>query len=194
MLFHYIRRILYVATAGKALSGWKDPLQPVFTATVRAFVTPTTQPTYEKFARELFRHTMIDVLHKPEGLMLFRDALIASLLMYLRNFHNFVGDDDIVISKIRGSAAMVGISWATLLQWGEYVHDRFESDNISQVMDSAEYPEVVDALQAQATKIRRLSDDIAESNSRVQMINAQLKQMEKTMKENQERSDNNFKR
>ena len=86
MLFRYVTRILHVAIGGRTLAHWQDPLQKVFSPSVDAFRGPENETKYSNFALELFRHVDMPMLHAVDGLVQFRNTMIASLLMHLEDF------------------------------------------------------------------------------------------------------------
>ena len=189
MLFFYVTRTEYVAIAGKAISGWKDPHQPVAAPTVEAFVCDENRDEFEMFAQELFRHTSLESLHRPDGHILNRNTFIASLLQYLAPFDAFVGEKDPVMHKIRSAARTAGIRFDVLLEWGEMVQQRFENDNAAQDANSRTHPEIVEAMRAQSSNFRDVLNKLRDTKAAVWAMEKRLAQVEKNAANHAKRSD-----
>ena len=177
MLFRYVTRSMYIAVAGRALSAWKDPRQHVKSPNVDSFLTAANKLLYEYFAKELFRHTGLKELDDSSHLVSLRDTMVATLLMYLVEFSKDVKPDDPVLSKIRSAATSVGIEYSTLVGWGNHVRTRFQSDNIAQIADSTEHPQVVDALQQQSGQLRDQANAMKRQAHEMSQINTRLDAM-----------------
>ena len=188
MLFFYVTRSEYVAIAGKAVSGWNDPHQHVCSPTIDAFVCDENKDVFERFAKELFRHTLPS-LHRPDGHILIRNVFISSLLQYLRPFEAFAEGNDPVVQKIRAAAKNVGLSFETLLEWGDMIQQRFDSDNASQCANSKTHPDIVAALQAQSKNVRKLSSELRDTKAGLWAVERRLEEVERNNAKREKRTD-----
>lgn len=177
MLFRYVTRSMYVAIAGRCLSGWKDPRQNVKSPSIDSFLTPTNKPLYEHLAKELFRHTGLTELNDISHLAKFRDTMVATLLMYLEEFSKDIKPNDPVLSKIRSAANSVGIEYDLLVEWGDLVRARFHSDNIAQIADSTEYPQIVEAMQQQSEQLRNQDDAMKRQAHEIKEVSTRMDRM-----------------
>lgn len=179
MLFWYVTRAYFVAIAGKALSAYPDPKQKVFPPTVAAFVTTANKALFGRFARELFLHTGLVELFDESHLLHFRDTMIASFLMHLKDFSEDVTKKDIVMTKLHQSARAVGIPFQQLLDWGKLVGERYQTENAAQAVNSAQNPDIVRAIQKQ-------SQEICEGRREIQEFKAQYAADEAARKEDRD--------
>lgn len=147
MLFHYVTRSRYIATAGKSLAGWTDPAQKVCPPRIEAFLSELNMEAYECFALGLFRRTGLTELHAPSRLLKFRDQMIANFLMHMESMQEDLGSNDPVLNHVIKSAGEAGISKAQLLNWGGLIKNRFACENASQQIDNSTNPGIIAALQ-----------------------------------------------
>lgn len=133
LAFYYFTKRLNVVLAGKALAGWHDPRQPVHAPTLDAFVTSANKSKVDEFCERLFASTEVPLLSNE--LKGFRDAMVASLLMYYEDVKKDLGPGSRIIEAMHQAAVACRISDAppscvkTLSEWSKAVRERFIAAN-----------------------------------------------------------------
>ncbi|KAL7500099.1 hypothetical protein ACHAWT_009486 [Skeletonema menzelii] len=133
LAFYYFTKRLNVVLAGKALAGWHDPRQPVHAPTLDAFVTSANKSKVDEFCERLFASTEVPLLSNE--LKGFRDAMVASLLMYYKDVRKDLGAGSLIIEAMHQAAKTCHISddpllcVKTLSEWSTAVRERFIAAN-----------------------------------------------------------------
>jgi hypothetical protein len=130
LLFRYMNGMIFVALAGKILAGYPNPEQDVAFPSLGIVCRPEAPgvaQSLEALAHSLFK---VEVLHS-ERLRPFRNAMLASLLMYHQVIAAKYGIYHILVRKMVCEALTLGISHSTLCSWGKAIGDDFHQRNRS---------------------------------------------------------------
>jgi len=139
LAFYYFTKKLNVVMAGKVLAGWHDPRQKVHAPTLDAFVTNANKSKVDQFCARLFAATGVPYL--SDELKGFRDAMVASLLMYYEDVERDLGSGSLIIETMNEAALRCNISdsnkaaLVTLSDWGKAVRARFIAANAKNLGD-----------------------------------------------------------
>lgn len=139
LAFYYFTKRLNVMMAGKVLAGWHDPRQKVHAPTLDAFVTTSNKSKVDDFCARLFASTELPLL--SDELKGFRDAMVASLLMYYEDVKKDLGSGSLIIKTMHQAAKTCRISDSpelcvkTLSDWAKAVRTRFIAANAKNLGD-----------------------------------------------------------
>jgi hypothetical protein len=126
-IFGYVTKIVHVLDAGRALAGQKDCRQHLSAPSLDAFITPENRALVERFAYELFMFGP-DALQPKGHLVQFRNAMLASLLMFFEEMERDYGHANLVVEMLVKTSEKCGISLGTLRKWGAAVRSKFLKD------------------------------------------------------------------
>lgn len=135
LAFQYFTAKLHVVMAGKVLAGWQDPNMKVSAPTIEAFKTTTNQESVDAFCASLFAGKGVPELNEPR-LRGFRDAMVASLLMYYDDVKKELTLQSKIIMAIHGAAREHDIDLKTLSEWGTAVRYDFQAKNAANMGDA----------------------------------------------------------
>ena len=142
MLFRYVTRIMHVSIAGRALAGWSFPDKECHGPDITAFLHEGNMDKFESFAKTLFRKIDLPDLHSISRLIEFRNGMIGSFLMHMKDFESSAPENDPIMKHVMKCADENGIKKKELLEWGKEIRLRFDAQNsASQV--SPETPEAM---------------------------------------------------
>ncbi len=176
LAFHYFTKRLNIVMAGKALAGWHDPRQKVASPTIKAFKTEENSVQVESFCRSLFVSSSVPMLN--DDLKGFRDAMVASLLMYFKDVSEELGNGSPIVVAIQRAAVSNNIRGDTLQEWGELVRARFIAANAKNMgaVDLTEQERHDRNIELLQTAVLHLAD-------RSKKQDAQLKTMSQKMEQ-----------
>ena len=180
MLFEYVTRKRHIAVAGKLLCSWPDPHVSVFPPSVDSFVVDEIAETYEAFATSLFDECGISILH--DKLKIFRDTMVASLLMHLDSFVEMAKDDDVVVAKMKETATELAIPYPTMESWGRAVKKNFELKNAAQMVGASKDPAMVQKMQDMAS-------EMIEMKTQQERTMSEMIEMKRRVGENESRAE-----
>lgn len=183
LAFYYFTKKLHIVSAGKVLAGWPDPRQRVHAPTLDAFVTVENKAKVDLFCNRLFAQTEVPLL--GDELKGFRDAMVASLLMYYEDVKRDLGDGSLIITKMHQAALFAQISDSplmTMLEWAKAVRTRFLAANAKNLgdVDMTETDRLKAAVELLQNMHVENSDIIKELRARLESMSGSIEEI-KTM-------------
>jgi hypothetical protein len=125
-IFGYVTKKQHVATAGKALAELDDCRQHLPAPSLDA-LTEENRSAADKLAFHLFLHGP-DELQPSGHLVKFRDAMVASLLMYFEEMEKDLGHSDAVVNVLVETSTRCEIELGQLRAWGGAIRKKFQND------------------------------------------------------------------
>jgi hypothetical protein len=168
VLFRYLFGKLFTSQAGKVLAGYENPDQEVAYPDLSILFESAEQiQLLENLATAIFS---VDLLHE-KALKPFRNAMLASLLMYHDSLRAKYGREHLIVQTLEAAATRLNITTATLRDWGKKIEQKLREKNSvgAKVAGSAE--------ERAAIEIRGLRKENIALNTRLATMEDYLKKM-----------------
>ena len=133
LIFYYLTQKVHVAEAGKALSHWPSPKERVYAPSLDWIITDGNRRNVELFCQNLFLYAPISNL-LDRDLKGFRNAMVASVLMYLKPVKERLGSDCLLAKAVNGAASGL-FTPLQILQFGDSISKHFKVKNAVQLAE-----------------------------------------------------------
>jgi hypothetical protein len=132
VLFHYLLHLsVLIDVAGKALAGWTDARQKVFSPRLDVVRNDTNSKDVDAFMCDVLNLSSAGDKFGPEGrLRPFAKAMLASLIMYWNDFVADQKDSHFIISAMVENAMKNNISRTNLESWSREIKGDFDLRNL----------------------------------------------------------------
>ena len=128
VLFRYLWGKLFTSMSGKILARHEDPEQTVAYPDLSVIITDDNKQLLENFANTLFE---VGAPQLHEDLKPYRDAMLASLLMYHHDVATKYSLQHVVVQRLVTVAVTLGKSHVHLCQWGQHIKEEYVRANAS---------------------------------------------------------------
>ena len=135
LIFYYLTQKVHVAEAGRALSHWPSPKDRVHAPSLDWIITDVNRRNVNLFCQNLFVYTPIADLLDGD-LKGFRNAMVASLLMYLKPVKERLGNNCLLGQAVNGAASGL-FTPLEILEFGDSISKRFKIKNAVQLAEGS---------------------------------------------------------
>ena len=175
-LFTYLTQLKHMLRAAKVLAGHENPDVVVIPPTCQAFLNGRNEQIVTNLVAACFSNCSALSINGP--LRQFLYTMLASLLMHLPSSVKLLGLEHPIHSTLKTNAQRFGITWRTLLDWGEMVMTKHRSDNVTPIpTDSPAMLQMQKDMVALKNKYDQSQSTLNDIYTELHLLRSQLSQM-----------------
>lgn len=155
---------LYIARAGKILSGWQDPAQDVYCASLDSITNTENAQSLKNWMSLLFSTVGVPELESDGKLRDFRPVMLAALLKDHKFMVTTYGNDNRLVQRMIDSGRIFGFTSEMLIDWSEKIAADWRSKNATNFRRSdftSQHEKQTIAIQEVAKKVDNINTNMA---------------------------------